>query len=464
MHRLALILLLSLPLWAQKVNLQRNVTGTLPVANGGTASTTATGARTSLSTPYLQVGTSLPATCTVGTDLYFKTDAIAGQNLYGCTATDTWTLQSSGGSATLDPGTLTEIVKPSAPSVNGLKIYALDVSGVTYLCVQNSDAAEICIAPAGITTSSTDPGAIEFKNQTGTLAAGSATGRTAIGTSSSGIPVWRTYGGTQKTALDTTALDTYGDVTGLWASGTCSGYLKSDGTCDTPSFDVFSRTVVQEWDDFYSGDGSEDFKLDWDHNGATGCLFYGSTDAEEFSHPGAAIIRTDNASNWCALSIGGSYRNNHVFKLASNANWEFRWIFKSPNTATTAFGTRVGLWSDDTNFYGWYMEGVVGTDTNWLFKAVRSGETDSVDSTVALTANHWYTLRIRSTSAGTVLFSIADGTGAFSTEKSICSSGCDAAHTLNDDSKAPFFAVLGDGSNHHSLTMDFYGYKATISR
>lgn len=28
---------------------------------------------------------------------------------------------------------------------------------------------------------------------------------------------------------------TYADVAALWASGSCSGYLKSDGTCDTPS-------------------------------------------------------------------------------------------------------------------------------------------------------------------------------------------------------------------------------------
>lgn len=38
-----------------------------------------------------QTGTSLPATCTVG-DQYFKSDATAGSNLYGCTSTNTWTL------------------------------------------------------------------------------------------------------------------------------------------------------------------------------------------------------------------------------------------------------------------------------------------------------------------------------------------------------------------------------------
>lgn len=37
-----------------------------------------------------KVGTSLPATCTVG-DTYFKSDSTAGQNLHLCTATNTWT-------------------------------------------------------------------------------------------------------------------------------------------------------------------------------------------------------------------------------------------------------------------------------------------------------------------------------------------------------------------------------------
>jgi hypothetical protein len=43
-----------------------------------------------------RVGTTAPAKCTVG-DVFFDSDATAGQNIYGCTATDTWTLQSGGG-------------------------------------------------------------------------------------------------------------------------------------------------------------------------------------------------------------------------------------------------------------------------------------------------------------------------------------------------------------------------------
>src|SRR5678816_3190686 len=46
----------------------------------------------------IQKGTSLPGTCAVG-DLYNKTDATAGANLYGCTATNIWTVETGGGGA-----------------------------------------------------------------------------------------------------------------------------------------------------------------------------------------------------------------------------------------------------------------------------------------------------------------------------------------------------------------------------
>jgi hypothetical protein len=45
----------------------------------------------------VQVGTSLPSTCQVG-QLFFKSDAVAGANLYGCGSANAWTVQSSGSS------------------------------------------------------------------------------------------------------------------------------------------------------------------------------------------------------------------------------------------------------------------------------------------------------------------------------------------------------------------------------
>lgn len=79
-----LILLLAAAAAVAQTNIygDRNVKGNLTV-DGATL---------------LSRGTSLPGTCTVG-QYYFKTDAVAGQNLYGCTATNTWTLQSGAAAA-----------------------------------------------------------------------------------------------------------------------------------------------------------------------------------------------------------------------------------------------------------------------------------------------------------------------------------------------------------------------------
>jgi hypothetical protein len=48
------------------------------------------------STRPVKTGTTLPAVCTTG-DLFFKTNAPAGSNLYACVAANTWVLQSGGG-------------------------------------------------------------------------------------------------------------------------------------------------------------------------------------------------------------------------------------------------------------------------------------------------------------------------------------------------------------------------------
>ena len=45
-----------------------------------------------------QKGATTPTNCAIG-QLFFDTDATAGQNVYGCTAANTWTLQGDGGPA-----------------------------------------------------------------------------------------------------------------------------------------------------------------------------------------------------------------------------------------------------------------------------------------------------------------------------------------------------------------------------
>lgn len=69
----------------------------LDVTNTFTGRQDASGAA---STAPAKVGTSLPGTCVIG-ELYFKSDATAGQNIYECQSTNTWT-QQGGGSTNAD--------------------------------------------------------------------------------------------------------------------------------------------------------------------------------------------------------------------------------------------------------------------------------------------------------------------------------------------------------------------------
>lgn len=63
-------------------------------------------------------GTSLPATCAIG-DLFFKTDATAGQNIYECSATNTWTQQLNSGAG----GASTALDNLGAVSINSALLF-----------------------------------------------------------------------------------------------------------------------------------------------------------------------------------------------------------------------------------------------------------------------------------------------------------------------------------------------------
>jgi hypothetical protein len=62
-----------------------------------------------VATKPFRVGTALPAICNVG-EAFFKSDAAPGSNLYTCTATNTWTVQSGAGGGAALPST-TNLVK-----------------------------------------------------------------------------------------------------------------------------------------------------------------------------------------------------------------------------------------------------------------------------------------------------------------------------------------------------------------
>ena len=86
-----------------------------------------------------------------------------------------------------------------------------------------------------------------------------------------------------------------------------------------------------------------------------------------------------------------------------------------------------------------------------------SGTVFTADTGVAVSASNWVALRLRSTVAGTVRCSVAidDGSGgalgAFSTEKTICASGCDISQTVPTTDMIPYFLIYHASS---TATMD----------
>lgn len=118
------------------------------------------------STRPAKTGTALPAACAVG-ELFFRTNSTPGQNLYGCTATNTW-MQLSGGAG---GGTTT--------AWNDLRI--LRVSNSQLTIGDTCSAATPCLVRFGNTVLSVQA------PLTATITAGTGTGMARVYVTESGV-------------------------------------------------------------------------------------------------------------------------------------------------------------------------------------------------------------------------------------------------------------------------------------
>ncbi|HEY3936883.1 MAG TPA: hypothetical protein VGL97_05610, partial [Bryobacteraceae bacterium] len=155
----------------------------------------------------VKTGASLPATCSSG-DLFFNTSAPSGTNLYGCPTANNWVQFSPGTAVIRDPGSNGIIVRTAL------------------------DTATTVAAPSGTIVGTTDTQTLTNKS----IASTEITGLGALaGADYPSIGLVKSSG----TALSPAAL---GDVLSLWTTCT-SGYLKSDGTCATPSGTAYTNGI-----------------------------------------------------------------------------------------------------------------------------------------------------------------------------------------------------------------------------
>lgn len=92
----------------------------------------------------MQAGTALPASCTVG-QMFFLTTGAAGQNLYGCTAVNIWSLQAGGGgggTVTVQSGGTTVGSRSTIDFAPGLgSLFAISDTGSAILIQPSADTA-----------------------------------------------------------------------------------------------------------------------------------------------------------------------------------------------------------------------------------------------------------------------------------------------------------------------------------
>lgn len=111
----------------------------------------------------MKTGTVLPSTCSTG-DMFFKSDAPAGSNIYGCVSANTWSQQAGGGGTGTGPGT----PNVSQSFTGATAVTVSHALATTNVIVQCYDGASKAIEANSVTVIDSNSVAVTFGSpQTG---------------------------------------------------------------------------------------------------------------------------------------------------------------------------------------------------------------------------------------------------------------------------------------------------------
>jgi hypothetical protein len=456
-------------------------------------------------------GTAAPATCTIG-QIYFNTTATAGQNLYFCTATDTWTQMSGGGggsgtvtvvssgslsntalvtgggsnslqtpdaAATMDqsgnistPGGLTT---GSGSSQSGLVVLSGSASGgagfavpdaaaatpILYLLPVTAGTANQLLLDSGVVTCPLLPAgspALCHQMMWGLVAASMlpAPGAVTLG----GVSSIACSAGQHVAAIGTDGVPACTpDLAGGGGSVTAGDNLSTARGTGIVDYTPLDASVMALKDEFCGANsGSLLGELGW----AT-YLGTASQGTPVLNHPCIQRITTGAAAgNQITLYLGQSGGESVWPDLTAFNSWEVQFILKLNQTANTA--VRVGLTfpgqigADPPTHGTWLKYDTQSNDTTWKAEAVVSGSSTSADTAVAVTSSNWFKIRIRSTTTGTLLYSVATDNGPFNTEKTACASSCNLG-PLDTNAMLPFVQLLTRTSSAVIADVDWFAAK-----
>lgn len=291
------------------------------------------------------VGTTAPSTCTVG-DLFFDSDATVGQNLYGCTSTNTWTTLGDGtGAGSFGETSLAGLVNSQTiwDSSQANRTLTAGLSGATDPVITFSDST------INVTTGGLQVGGV------GVLLAGSSTVGQVPRITGANTYAWG--------ALDLADTDA---VTGVLAAANVDTAIArlASPSFTTPTLGTASATAIT-----FGADPADAGALRCSNNAV--CL------ASEIATPGTDMTLTPNSSDQWAFShavvapsfVGTSGSVAGALQLTQG-------------TATTADANSVRIIAPTgiTTAYRWIMPTGVGAT------GVVKGSVSSNDATLSLAA------------------------------------------------------------------------------
>jgi hypothetical protein len=356
---------------------------------------------TATSTRPFVTGSTLPGTCAVG-DLFYATGAAAGANVYGCTSTNVWTLESGGGggSGATSASQLTDFQAVRNTSTN-LLIGSSCHAG-TPCNARLGGVAYSFTAPASVNVSSgtgtlyvyiSNSGALTLGNNIGAVCASgcvAAGGITAFPADALPLYTWTVTNGT----LDLTGgtdfrafLSTKDVNAGTGLTSTLSGgtSILSVDTTVIPSF--AGANVFTGSDDFTNASSTAPNKTGTVSNLPSTCTV-GQTYFETNAAAGQNLFGCTATNTWTQLSGGGGGGGgtisaiSHYFPVGGGTNgggtsnlWAWNFNAGGPGCTmadTGAFPPTAGTPADCQQ--SWY-EGGANTDLASFSDVVPAGWT-----------------------------------------------------------------------------------------
>jgi hypothetical protein len=185
----------------------------------------------------------------------------------------------------------------------------------------------------------------------------------------------------------------------------------------------------------------------------------GNGTSTTFIHPGVYGLETNSGATTgqgvVLTKVGGTVAAVMIGKLGANAGWEFNYVFWLPSAANISmragFTIASGQTADPPTAGFWVRYDTGASDTDFTFET-RSASTSTISASAVAGDTNWHHIRIRSITAGTILFSI-DG----SADTSI------ATH-VDTGEMAPFIQLLTRTTATKQINIDFVSYMVATGR